>query len=125
VFALVGASKFSHYNPNYFERNISSEMNVHRVGKTFSQNDAIARTRIQNGKSKYHFEATRQFARHTRAATAANYECFMKVFNRTVENRVEKHPSKSKSLARKGLCALCTIVVQLFRRREIFAGTVI
>jgi hypothetical protein len=89
-------------------------MNVHQVGKTFSQIDSIAWMLIQNGKSKYHFEATRQFARHTRAATTANYECLMKVFNRTVENRVEKHTSKSQSLARKGLCALCTIVVQLF-----------
>jgi len=122
VFALVGASKLSHYNPNYFERNKSCGMNLHRVGKNVSQIDAIACTGIQNGKSKYHFEATRQFARHTHAAAALNYECFMKVFNRTVETRVEKHTSKSKSRARKGLCALCTIVVQLFRRREIFCG---
>jgi hypothetical protein len=51
----------------------------------------------------------------------SDYEFMMKVFNSPVENRVEKHQSKSKSVARKGLCALCTIIVQLFLRRENFS----
>jgi hypothetical protein len=69
-------------------------------------------------RKKNHFDSTRQFARHTPLAAGKNCEYLMKVFNRTVENRVEKQRSKSKSLARTRLCALCTIVVQFISEAQ-------
>jgi hypothetical protein len=54
-----------------------------------------------------------QFARHTRDMMNAHYEFSMKVFNSSVENRVEKRRRRNKLPARTRLFPLCTILVQL------------
>jgi hypothetical protein len=47
----------------------------------------------------------------------------VKVFNSSVEKRVEKTSGEVKSLALCGACADCTILVQFFRENKTFGGT--
>jgi RNA:NAD 2'-phosphotransferase (TPT1/KptA family) len=57
-----------------------------------------------------------QFPSHCKSTGKNKCERCVKVFNSSVEKRVEKDVSKMKSLVLRVACAHCTIVVQLGSR---------
>jgi hypothetical protein len=98
--------------------------NPRNAGKTFVRLHRIAGLRESNWKRRSHFDPTGQFARHTSVAATDHCEFSMKVFNSSVENRVEKHREQIRNARANGFFPLCTIFVQFARRLQKYSGRI-